>query len=417
MRVIKRLEECYIESFVEIAANAYPANGIFAKEDKERFKNNIIKTQNEKPNVNFYGVFEDSTLFGGMSYHDFNMNLLSQKIKAGGVGCIAVDLIHKKEKVAIDIIKDFIYHYRNQGAPMALLYPFRPDFYKKMGFGFGTSINQFRVKPCNLPKGTSKMHIQFLNIEDLHELCNFYNKMVMRTNGLIEKYDYEFKILFNNASNKILAYKVKDEIKGYVVFQFKKGDTEAFTINDIVIKEFLYEDPEVFLEFMTFFNSQNDQIRYILFNTQDENFRFALEDPRDGADIILTGVYHQCSRQGIGIMYRVIDVFKLFKDLESHNFKNQNCRLKLTITDTLIKENNGSYIIHFNDGKATLNKNKDFDVELMMDISDFSSLITCVVDINSLYRYGKIKISNIEYLKVLNEIFSSDEKPICMTQF
>ncbi|WP_291578419.1 GNAT family N-acetyltransferase, partial [Clostridium sp. UBA6640] len=235
MRAIKRLEECYIEGFVEIAANAYPGNGIFTKEDKERFKNNIIKTQNEKPNVNFYGVFEDSILLGGMSYHDFNMNLLNKKIKAGGVGCIAVDLIHKKEKVAIDIIKDFIYHYRNQGAPMALLYPFRPDFYKKMGFGFGTSINQFRVKPCNLPKGTSKMHIEFLNIEDLHELCNFYNKMVMRTNGLIEKYDYEFKILFDNTLNKILAYKVKDEIKGYVVFQFKKGDTEAFTINDIVI--------------------------------------------------------------------------------------------------------------------------------------------------------------------------------------
>lgn len=150
---------------------------------------------------------------------------------------------------------------------------------------------------------------------------------------------------------------------------------------------------------------------------QYENFRFALEDLRDGADIILTGVYHQCSRQGIGIMYRVINVSKLFKDLESHNFKNQNCRLKLTITDTLIGENNGSYIIYFNDGKATLNKNEDFDVEFMMDISDFSSLITCVVDINSLYRCGKAKISNTEYLKVLNEIFPSDEKPICMTQF
>jgi predicted acetyltransferase len=49
-------------------------------------------------------------------------------MKAGGIGNVAVDLRRKKEHIAKDMMEYIHKHYRDSGAPMALLWPFRPDF-------------------------------------------------------------------------------------------------------------------------------------------------------------------------------------------------------------------------------------------------------------------------------------------------
>jgi predicted acetyltransferase len=412
MSSIKKLDSTQIIDLARIRANAYPAIPLQPEKHAE-----IMNTQNEYDFMNFYGLFNEENLIGGMRLHDFKMNLLNQKIFAGGIGSVAVDLLHKKEKVALEIIKFFIYHYKERGASMALLYPFRPDFYKKMGFGFGTSINQFKIKPCDLPKGNSNKNIKFLSKDDAEDMCKFYNSIVNKTNGLIEKCPKEFESLFDLESTKIVGYKVGNVISGYLIFYFRKGETGSFVVNDIFSSEILFENSEVFLELMTFLNTQSDQIRYVIINTQDENFRFALNDPRNNSDKILVSVYHECSTQGTGIMYRVINIPKLFEDLNDHNFNNINCKLKLSIIDSLIPENQGSYVVQFNNGNSALVENDDYDVELTMDIADFSSLITCAVDLKSLHKYGQVQLSDEGYLNTLNVLFTSDEKPLCMTNF
>ena len=412
MYSIKKLDNGQIADLAKIRVNAYPAIPLPLEKHVE-----IMITQNEYDFINFYGLYNEENLIGGMRLHDFKMNLLNEKIFVGGVGGVAVDLLHKKEKVALDLIKFFIYHYKERGASMALLYPFRPDFYKKMGFGFGTSINQFTIKPCDLPKGTSKKNIKFLSKADAEEMCKFYNSITHKINGLIEKCPKEFETLFNMETTKIIGYKEGNTILGYIIFYFRKGENGSFLINDIFVSQILFENSEVFLELMTFLNSQNDQIRYIVINTQDENFRFALNDPRNNSDRLLVSVYHECSTQGTGIMYRVINIPKLFEDLKDHNFNNISCKLKLSILDTLIPENQGSYAVHFNNGNSSLVEKDDYDVELTMDIADFSSLITCAVDLKSLHKYGRVQLSDEGFLNTLNVLFSSDEKPLCMTDF
>lgn len=412
MYSIAELKNNELRDLAKISTNAYPGIPLSLEQYEDK-----MRKQNEYSFVNFYGVYDNDTLLGGMRLHDFNMNILGHKITAGGVGSIAVDLLHKKEKVAYEIIKFFLEHFREKGASMALLYPFNPEFYKKMGFGFGTSMYQFRISPKDLPKGYSKKNIKCLTADDAEDMCVFYNRMVNKTNGLIEKTTKEFETLFEYGANKIFGYRVDGEILGYMIFYFKKGNEQSFLVNDIIITEVLFDNSEAFLQLMTFLKSQNDQIRYVIVNTQDENFRFALRDPRNNSNKLLVSVYHECGTQGTGIMYRVINVSKLFYDLKDHNFNNQSCKLKLNITDTFLQENNRSYIVNFNDGRAICIDEGEYEVELSIDIADFSSLITCSVDLKSLYKYGMARLSRETYLNKLNTIFSSDERPKCLTAF
>lgn len=413
----KLLTEQEFVDFGELAANAYPGFKIQTPEEKKAFVENAMKNQKDNPFVNLYGVFEEKNLYGGMRYHDFKMNLLSAKVKVGGVGMVAVHLLHKKEKVAKEIITDFINHYKNEGASLVMLYPFRPDFYKKMGFGFGTSMNQYKVKPYNLPKGSSKTNITFLREEEANKLLECYTRIYDKTNGLIEKYEREFVMMFKNPRLRIAAYKKNNEVQGYMTFEFKSGSDRSSMINDIIVNDFVFENTEALDEMMTFLNSQSDQIRYVVFNIQDEDFRFLLDDPRNDSGNLFTPVYHECSIQGTGIMYRVVNMHKLFEDLKSHNFNNENLKLKITVRDSFIKENDGSYIINFENGIASVSSDKDYDAEISLDIADFSSLITCAVSFKSLYRYGRVHLSKGENAEKINRIFGSASKPVCMTIF
>ena len=131
-----------------------------------------------------------------------------------------------KEHVAKEMMTYFLRHYRERGVPIAILYPFRPDFYKKMGFGYGTKMNQYRVKPAALPKGPSRAHVRYLDKSDgdRQAVMDCYNRFLDGTHGLIAKSAYELKRLMENPNHRILGYEKDGRIAGYLIFSFDKGD-------------------------------------------------------------------------------------------------------------------------------------------------------------------------------------------------
>ncbi|WP_170829631.1 GNAT family N-acetyltransferase [Terribacillus halophilus] len=54
-----------------------------------------------------YGVFEDEEILAGMRVFDFEMKYSSTPINIGGVGMLAVDMLHKKEKNAYNLLQYF----------------------------------------------------------------------------------------------------------------------------------------------------------------------------------------------------------------------------------------------------------------------------------------------------------------------
>jgi hypothetical protein len=57
------------------------------------------------------------------------------------------------------------------------------------------------------------------------------------------------------------------------------------------------------------------------------------------------------------------------------------------------------------------------DAVIQLDVASFSSLVMGAIDFVSLYRYGQATLSNPDMLFVINTLFRTDQKPICMTRF
>ena len=416
MSEIKLIPEHDYEAFVTIAANAYPSFKIVSEDDRQRLIQRF-RTWTSDPSSHIYGLYRDGQLLGGMILFDFTMKLLSVKVGAGGVGMIAVDLLHKKEKIAYELMQFFLSYSKARGAPIATLYPFRLGFYRQMGFGAGTQMSQYRVQPADLPKGATKEHIVFLTAEDRELLRDCYNRCMDKTHGLMEKSEFELNNMFGNPASRIVGYKHDGRVLGYMVFSFRPGEQDNFLINDIVVRELFYETPQVLSELFTFLHLQADQIRRVIFNTQDEDFYHALRDPGNGTGNLLPSIYHESNTQGVGIMYRVIDTPGTFDLLRDHDFGVEDCTLKLTIRDSFFSENGSSTILQFRQGRPSVQAGGEYNIEVALDVAEFSSLLMGAVRFTSLYKYGLAAISDPSEVDTIDRLFRTGTKPVCTTPF
>lgn len=415
--VRKLVTDAEFAKFVDIVVNAYTGMMGNAPEEKQKFKEFLISKQQDDPAVEFFGLFRDQKLVAGMRIHYYEMNLHSKRCEIGGVGLVAVDLLHKKEHAAKELIEQFLQLFKEKGVHLVALYPFRPDFYKKMGFGFGSNKHQYLLEPTSFPKGTTKEHLYDANEEDAELLQACYNRYAENKHGMIYKTEFELNILFKNKDHRIIAFKKDEKIQGYLVFTFRKQSETNFMLNNLIIKEWVYETPEALLELSTFLNSQADQVSRVEWNTQDENIRFLVMDARNGSTELIPSVYHPSSTSGIGLMYRIIDVKGFIQQLNQQHFYAPDFRWKLTVKDSFFPGNQGEYVLQLKQGFLEISEVRDYEVEVKIDISELSSLLMGVVTLNELYMYSKVEVSDSSYLNKLETIFISLERPICMTAF
>lgn len=231
------------DDLVLIFADAYPGLGISSEGDRERFKKRVLEMQTDDPTASFHGLFRGERLLGIMCLYDFDMNFLQNRVAVAGVGQVAVALPHKREHVAKEMMHYFLRYCQEHNQPFAALYPFRPDFYRSMGFGYGTKMNQYRVRPSTLPLGPSKAHIRYLTHDDRQALVDCYQRLMNRTHGMFAKTQREAMRLFSNPQHRIVGYEKDGLIQGYLAFTWEHGD--HFIVNDIHIKEFMFESQKL----------------------------------------------------------------------------------------------------------------------------------------------------------------------------
>lgn len=418
MSTVRVVHENEMSDFIDILFEAYPLIFFPSDENRQEMTRYFSAVQRYNNYKKVYGLFREGQMLGGMLLNDFTMTVLSEKMPVGGVGSVAVDFLHKKEKVAKEMISYFLEHYRKQGYSMVALYPFRPDFYRKMGFGFGAKMHRYQINPADLPAFTEdRENLCYVGREDLGLLLACHNRVAAKTHGMIEKRLEMLELLFTKAEIRAVGCLKEGRLTGYLIYRFEKADDKRFLLYDMYVEELIYEDAATLHALLEFLHSQRDQIKTIIIDTQDEYFHFLPVDARNGTNDFIGTLSHVTNTQGLGIMYRVIDVAGIFAMLENHNFNGQHCRIKFTVIDDFFAVNNKSVIVNFLDGHAKVAPEFDYDAEVFLTIADFSSLLMGTVTFCSLYQYGLVKVSDEKYLSIINDLFLVSQKPLNTVRF
>ncbi|HOP06357.1 MAG TPA: GNAT family N-acetyltransferase [candidate division Zixibacteria bacterium] len=408
-----------LERAVDIFNNAYPAYGADSPEARERMIKGLTRRIREDKQMVFHGLFRDGEMQAVMRLHDYQMNLFGKKTLVGGGGALAVDLCHKHEHAALDFMRFFFDHYREKQSPLAILWPFRPDFYARMGAGEGPRTDFFKIHTKSLPHGCGKEKIRFLKKEDLPALVAFYNRYAAKTHGMIEDELMNREISFERQkSDRYIGYFENGEMQGYAIFRFVKDNPNNPLDNHIQVNEWLYDSPAALAGLTAFFRSQEDQIGHILLPTPDRDFHLMLDDPRNDSNNVHPQVYQECCISTVGIMYRVLDTAGMFQVLAHRNFGGETLRVRFNVADNFIETNNRPVTIQFNNGTPEVVENvAEAEVELSINMPEFSSLIIGAVRLKKLVMYSRATVSDPARLDQLDRLLAAETRPICLTQF
>jgi predicted acetyltransferase len=413
---VRPLADEELASFARIAANAYPAMHIGTADEVHGFAERL-RDRMDPPADTLYGAFRNGALVGGMRLIEFHMNVRGVTVPTGGVGLVAVDLLHKKEKVARDLIDAFLDWCGERTAPFAALYPFRPDFYKRMGFGYGAKSNQYHLRPDAFPAAGDRSGLRYLSIADREAVGACYARVQRRIHGMMEKLPNELRRHLENSDARVIGYERDGVLSGYMAFGFDNDPKGNFIVNNLHVRELIYETREALAALLAFLNSQADQIARVVIETQDEAFHHLFAEPRDDSGLLIPSVYHQTNTQGAGIMYRVVDTRAAWAALAGVNFGGETLRLRLHARDTFRPANDQSLTVAFVDGRPHVAEEGQHDVALNLDIAEFSPLLMGVVDLESLHLYGLAEVSDPSWIARLTRLFATPRKPITTTPF
>ncbi|MBN2828960.1 MAG: GNAT family N-acetyltransferase [Candidatus Cloacimonetes bacterium] len=412
MPEIRELTKKQIRNVLILSSKAYPMMELFSDKKIEELEQRILRDFDLETRK-WYGLFEDKTLLGSMLIYEFTVNYYGKEIKASGVGFVAVDFLHKKQKISKQLLHFYLTYSMSKKYPLAMLHAFRPDFYKKMGFGYGTSCFSYVTHPIRLPKADKHYQMEYLNFSDKEEVVYFFDEIYRNNHGMIPRNPKDIEMLLEAPGLTTVGYRENGRLLALLYFGLRADESTNETTK--MKLEILFVNSTGLKASLNFLNSQSDQVSEIAFSTPFKNFYYNLADIRalDGRILREPGFHHTYDA-GMGIMYRSLDPIKL---LLKRPCTLDKLKIRFLITDSFVEETAKDFIIEWKEGKASKSKGKKYDLEMRLDISDFSSWIMNSIDLTTLHQYGLVEISDEAYLSVLNQAFYYQQGPICLQRF
>ncbi|MES0326344.1 MAG: GNAT family N-acetyltransferase, partial [Candidatus Bathyarchaeia archaeon] len=101
----------------------------------------------------------------------------------------------KKEHVSKEMMEYYHQWCLDEGASFAVLCPFRPGYYVKMGYGYGRKMNKYMFRPGDLPGG-SKEGVRFMGTDDVDAMHACFSDYGRGTHGMILKPKSFYERLF-----------------------------------------------------------------------------------------------------------------------------------------------------------------------------------------------------------------------------
>ena len=418
--MIRLLQTKDLKQAADIASLAYPGMLIQTDEKKKELIERMETEQNEDNGIQFFGCFNDQDeLVGIFRVNDFEGNVNGRFQRIFGIGMVAVHLLHKKEKVAFQLLSYFHNFARQENVALVSLYPFNPSFYRKMGYGYGPLRYEFKFKPGEIIADGNKSRVEFLSPSDEEAIVSLYNEYAQNNHGMLKR-TWKEREYIKTRKTYYVGVKEENLLVGALSFTLEPVKDSHFLHQHMIIQEWIWSNPSAYKQLASWVSSQQDQVDRVIFRTNDRSFIYSLSNPSNDSNHVIPSVYHEVATTGSGIMYRITNVesFVNGNNFDSLGKPTDKTKFLLAIEDSFIAEQHGIYELFYNNCKWEIQKVERNDIQpnITIGIHELSSWWMGCVTIDSLYKYGEVKIDQLD-TKELDEWFKPKTVPICFTAF
>lgn len=397
--IIREIKADDFQEFAILHHNAYPGFPISQQQMIEALEKSL-----ERDDVQtLVAVADNGQVVGGLKLYDFTIYQNYNELKMAGIGGVCVGLDAKKQGVAKNLILDSLKRMQDRDIPVSILYPFRHDFYQKMGWGQVGELKEFKFAPAYLQLYPERKNVRTYREGDLDGIKKCYTKFARAGNCLVKRTDTHWQRKLINKN--IFVYEEAGEIQGYMQIGFEKND--SFLDNNMIIHEMIYLTQKAYFGLLGFIASQFDQISSVYYYTKrNDPFHHLLSEPRR-ENILFNQLYHYSQRLGISWMFRVINIEKAL--LSRQNYNAANLSVTFIINDSFLPDNSDRYTLILKDGKPEVIKDKASSYHIKTDISTFSQIFANYLSLNDAIQLGKINVSDPAIVSPLMQALSLSE--------
>lgn len=413
-----------IEDYLTIYLNAYPAFKSIGDEGRNARRQIVLPSMQEDQHIHFYGLFEGETLIAVMKLIDFSMNMFGEMKPATGLMSLAVHPLHKKKGAALEMVRFFEKYTVESGSLVSLLLPFRMGFYRNMGYGYGTKLEEYRIPTSHLPacRKEELSALKILGKEDFTQILDCHSACARKNHGMLEKFEDEIRDMKADTESRRIGYLANGVLKGYVSFRFVCDSEVNYTLNRMEVTELVYEDCRIFRILLGFLRLQADLAQTVVIRTGEEDFYHILEDAQDITGNYIDFGFLQTNISAVGTMYKIPAVESFIAATAYRCFPAEELTLTFVCEDELNHEEK-SFAVSFDkvssseSGWSLLPANTETQVTVFCKLSDLSSLLLGSCHLASLVRLGSAELSDPTYLDRLDRLFHCKQKPWTNTDY
>lgn len=290
------------------------------------------------------------------------------------------------------------------GYEFSYLYPFSTAYYRKFGYELCCEKMQYTLKLSFLPDYKTSGFCELAEPSNLHleAIKTIHESWQGKYNMMVENEDCDYLWLTksNPVKEQAFTYIYKDNKgtpKGYLSFT-NQDTSEGRVIN---CSRFVYTDLDGFKGLLTLAHSFSSDHTAITFTLPTDQYITALlPEWSMGAG--------QCQRL-LGGMARVIHVEKVLKKARYRG----TGTISIAVNDSYIKENNHTFHVSFEDGKAINVFCDDAPADIVLNITDFSCLIIGCLETEQI-AFLENAVVNTE-METLRKVFY--KKPVMLTEY
>jgi predicted acetyltransferase len=405
-----------MENLSRIVRHAYPSTGPRSREAVSEYADRLESRADDDDRLSYHGLFRDGELLGGLMLNDFRMNLRGRIVPALGVSLVAVDLAHKRRHVCKQLMQHVLERAEADGYALTTLYPFRPDFYRRMGFGFGSPVYELDLDPAQFPRSPLGERVRLLDEDSAREALDLYQRLFRTTSGLFEKRLHELARPLAKGKTSLAAYGGDGGVEGYAMFRFGEPEGGNFLRYDLEVLELLYDGPDALQGLLAFLGTQSDQVRRIRLLTHEAGLFHRFDDPTTRSGRLLPRVNHPVALMGAGVMYRFTDPGEALSLIGAGPGPDGSAPVELVVEDDFVWEAPRSVAVRAADGKLVYT-DAEPEGRLTMRIDAFSSVVAGSATLAGLAGMGMVRCRGGCDIAGLSRALEPDAPPVCLTGF
>ncbi len=404
-----------LAAVVRLETDAYPIMRIDSAEASARFTERL-RSFLADPGVRLAVAECDGAIVGAMLLYDFTMRVRESDVLAGGLGSVAVSPMHKRRGVARAMVRWYLDDFRARGAAFAVLHPFRLDFYRALGFGYGTPMRRYAFAPHTLEARGARGTVRLLGPGDVTALIACDERVRARTNGLIARTPPRVARALAEPALRHAGVEDDGVLRGFVQTAVRLGADGTANANELVVRDFVAESPAYEAALLGALHAQRDQFARIVVESQDDTLWLASSDPRDGTDrLVSPPATHRIAELGLGVMYRIVEVEAAFAQLGSVDVP---FALRVEVEDAFFAPTAGAWTFRFGPhGAPVRDDGAAPDATLRVGIAELSSLVAGSLRVRELVRRRLAELVPAAALERVARALDAGQPPICTTRF